>query len=98
MNRLDGVDKESKEHQICLWCFTGCQQIDARIRRHAPVIMFTISVNTGKWFFMQESAEFMTTSHTIHNIHQQCVVVDSETDFFKNRGTFELRRSHFIMT
>ncbi len=60
MYRLDGIHKEGEEHQVGLWRFTGSQQVNTCIGSHAPVVVFTTSVDAGKWFFMQQYSQFMT--------------------------------------
>src|ERR1700750_2194566 len=97
MHGLDGIDKESQEHQVRFRSFTRREQIYTRVGGHAPVIMFAIPVDTGKWFFMQKSTEFMTPGQPVQNIHQKGIIIYSHTDFFKYRCTLELGGGHFIM-
>src|SRR5437868_3300332 len=97
MNCLDRVHKECKEHQIGLWRFARRQQVDARVCCHAPVVVLTTSIDTGKWFFMQQHFQSMTLRHSLHDIHQQGIVVNCEVDLFKYRGALKLCRCNFIM-
>src|SRR5438874_1433185 len=95
---FDGIYKECKKHQIRFWRFTGSKKIYTGISFHAPVIVFTASVNSRKWFFMQQYLEFMTTCNTIHNIHHKYVVIYCQINFFEDGSNFKLRWSNFIMT
>ena len=40
----------------------------------------------------------MTERYFIHHIHEQLIVINGKVGFFKNRSTFKLTRSDFIMT
>ena len=44
--------EEGEEHQVCLRCFAGSQQVDASVGRHAPVIVFAATIYSCKWFFV----------------------------------------------
>src|SRR4030095_6203253 len=97
MNRLDGIYKEGKEHEIGLRCFTWSEEIDSCIGSHAPVVVFSTSVDTGKWFLMQQHPKFVSACHAIHHIHQQQVVINRNTHLFEHWRAFELRWGNLVM-
>src|SRR5439155_18650182 len=68
MYGFDGVYKKRKEHEVGLWRFARCQQIHTRVGAHAPVVMLAISIDAGKWFFVQQYPQLMTRSYACHNI------------------------------
>ena len=38
-----------------MWPFARIKQIDAIISGQRPVVMFTGTIDTGKWFFMKQA-------------------------------------------
>src|SRR5882724_7131044 len=97
MNRLDGVDEESQEHQVGLRRLAGSQEVDPGVGGHAPVIMLATAIDAGEGLLMEQHAQFMAARYTVHYIHEQDIMVDGHAYFLEDGGALELCGGYFIM-
>ena len=94
----EDVDEESDKLQVLVRILTRCKQVNTRIGGHRPVAMLTTSVHTRIGFLMQQHAEMMFLRHTLHDRHDEQVMVIGQIDILKDRRHLELVRRHLVMT
>src|SRR5205823_4745805 len=97
MNGFNYVHQKGKEAQAFFWLRARSQKVYTRISAQRPVVVLTASVNTRKWFFVEQHFQVVALRYFFHQIHQQRVVVDSQVNFFKGGCYLKLARCYLIV-
>ena len=92
-----GFHDEDDKAQIVLGSLACSMEQHTSIGTETPVVVLARAVDTGKWLFMQQYSEAVLVSHTLHQAHQQHVVVDSEVALLVDRSQLKLVWRHFVM-
>ena len=59
--------------------------------------MLSATVDTRKWFLMQQHAEAVLSCHALHHRHQQHIVVDSQIGILEDGSQLKLVGSHLVV-
>ena len=70
----------------------------AVVSSHTPVVVLTTTIDSIEWFFVEKHTETMIASHTLHQRHEQHVMVDSQVTLLEDRSQLKLVRCHLVMT
>ena len=97
INCFDNSYKKYQELCVLSRCFTRIKKVDTSICTHGPVVVFTTSVDTFKWFFMKQAYHIMLGSNFFHDFHCQLVMIDCNVCCIEYRSQLMLSRSNFIM-
>ena len=60
--------------------------------------MFTRTIDTAVWLFVEEYGEMMLACDALHQIHHQLVMVICQVAVFENGGQLKLVGSYFVVT
>ena len=60
--------------------------------------MLARTVYSAIWLFVQEYIKMMLPGNTLHQIHDELVVVVGKVTVFEDRGQLKLVGSYFVMT
>ena len=63
---LDHIDEERQELQVRRWVLSWVQQVLAVARGQRPVVVFPVSVQSGKRFLVKQHPEMMFDGHVFH--------------------------------
>ena len=94
---LDRVHEEGQETQVLLGRLRGPQQVHARVRGQAPVVVLAAAVHARVRFLMQQHSEVVVPGDLLHEVHQEHVVVHREVGLLEHGGTFELVGGHLVV-
>ena len=89
---------EDYKTEIVLRSLTCRMEQYASIGAKTPVVVLTRTIHACKWFLVQQDTETMLVSHTLHQAHQEHVVIDSQVALLVDRSQLKLVRSHLVMT
>ena len=69
---VNGFDNSYQEYQeLCILCrcFSRIKQVYTCVCDHGPVVVFTASVDSLKWFLMKEAYKSMLVGNFLHYFH-----------------------------
>ncbi len=88
---------EHYKSEVILRCLACCMQQNTSIGAEAPVVVLTRTIDASEWLLVQENTETVLMCHTLHQTHQEHVMVNGKIALFENRRQLKLVRSHLIM-
>jgi len=97
---VNGFDDSYQEYQeLCIFCrcFSWIKKVYTCVCAHRPVVVFTASVDSLKWFLVKEADHVVLVGNLLHDLHGQLVVVNSNICGIKYRSQFVLCRSNLVM-
>ena len=97
---VNGFNNSYQEYQeLCILCrcFSRIKKVYTCVCAHGPVVVFTASVDSLKWFLMKEANHVVLVGNFFHDLHGQLVVVNCNVCGIKYRSQLMLCRSNFVM-
>ena len=89
---------EGGEAQVLLGRLARCMQQHAIVGAERPVVVLTATVDACEGLFMQQHTEAMLAGYTLHDRHQQHVVVNSQVGVLEDGCQLELVGCHLVVT
>ena len=98
VNTHEGLDDEDDEAEVVFPCLSWSMEQDTRVGSQRPVVVLTRSVDAVERFLVQQHLEAVLVSHTLHERHEQHVVVHGEVSLLEDRRALKLVRRHLVVT
>ena len=92
-----GLYDEDYEAEIVRRCLACCMEQYACIGAETPVVVLARTVDAGEWLLVKEYTETVLMSHTLHQTHQEHVVIYCKIALLIDRCQLKLVRSHLVM-
>ena len=97
VNAHQGLYDEDYEAEVILWSLACCMKQYAGIGAETPVVVLTRTIDTGKWLLVQEHTETVLVCHTLHQTHQEHVMVNGKIALLIDWRQLKLVWSHLVM-
>ena len=98
INTHQSLNYEGNKSQVLFRSFAWSVEQHTTISRQTPVVMLTTTIDSIEWLFVKQNTETMIASHTLHERHEQHVMVDSQITLLEDRSQLKLIWCHLIMT
>ena len=92
-----GFHDEHYKSEVILRSFACRMKQNTSISAEAPVVVLTRTVDACEWLLVKEHAETVLMGHTLHQTHQEHVMVNGKIALLEDRRQLKLVRSHLIM-
>ena len=94
---LNGGAQEQQELGIFVGRLTGFEQIHAGVRSQRPVVVLAAAVDASKGLLRQQAHQIVAGGDSLHDLHNQLVLVGSHIGYCINRSQFVLGGSYLVM-
>ena len=98
VNAHQGLYDEDYKAEIVLRCLACCMEQYAVIGAETPVVVLAGTVDASEWLLVKEHTETMLVSHTLHQTHQEHIMVYGKIAFLIDRCQLKLVWCHLVMT
>ena len=75
---------DARQNQKKLYIFVRrlarIHHVDAVVARQGPVVVLTGTIDSVKWFLMQQTGQTVMSCDTLHRLHDHLVVIDCQID------------------
>ena len=92
-----GLYDEDHEAEVILWCLACSMEQYAGIGAETPVVVFARTIHTSEWLLVKEHTETVLVSHTLHQTHQEHIMVYGKIALLIDRCQLKLVWCHLVM-
>jgi hypothetical protein len=97
VNAHQGLYDEDYEAEVVLRCLACCMEQYAGIGAETPVVVLARTIHTSEWLLVKEHTETVLVSHTLHQTHQEHVVIYCKITLLEDWCQLKLVRSNFVV-
>ena len=80
INCFQDTCQYQKELYIFVRRLARIHHVDAVVARQGPVVVLTGTIDSVKWFLMQQTGQTVMSCDTLHRLHDHLVVIDCQID------------------
>ena len=93
----EGLHDEGDEAEIVERSLARSVKLDARIGGQRPVAMLSAAVDAGEGFLVEEASESVLACHSLHQAHEEHIVVYGQVRLLVDGCQLELVGSHLVV-
>ena len=97
VHRLHHRGEHQQEHVVVLGLLAGREQVAARVRRQAPVVVLAAAVHAGERLFVQQAYQAVAQGNLLHDVHDEHVLIRRQVRGVENRRQLVLGRGRLVV-
>ena len=80
VNCFHDARQNQKELYIFVRRLARIHHVDAVVARQGPVVVLTGTIDSVKWFLIQQTGQTVMSCDTLHRLHDHLVAIDCQID------------------